>query len=841
MNIKTIINKRLLPLLIALAMLFGISIVAFAAGGGGGGNAGSQDVMAGTGFQLRLSDPDTTMSTNGGTYALEGEYDPTQDIVFTFSLNPNGGQKGFGIYPAKDGAAAGFDGVIIYDKSDSTKTPVLSLGGNYSADTMNSDFFFEEIEDSGYPDHLVFKMAENASFSNERSSALTIKANKLEGGKTYCLYFPSTIKTFNNGSPKQLGADVTIEFSTKASATVVQSWVTGDCTATLFSDGRLVVEANAGGTGTLPNYKTSAPAPWWTEPYISQIKQIEVLDGVTVIGNGAFKQSPNLTSAYLAETVVTMGQTVFSECNNLETVNIPSGVKAINKNTFNYCKKLSSITLPDNLTSIGMMAFNSCDSLSELTVPASVTSIGTNALTGINLKDVFISSNADSITIDKWVCSATGQQVSFHVKCDQFDAFKEKNPDILNVTFVGDIHSPKDAVKENEVAATCSKEGSFDEVVYCSVCNSEISRNSKTIDKLPHTEETVPAKAATCTEVGLTEGKRCSVCDEWIVKQEEIPALGHKKADPVKENEVAATCTKEGSYDEVVYCSECKTELSREKKTVDKLSHTEEVVKGKAATCTEKGLTDGKKCSVCGEVLEEQKEISALGHDYEVIPEVISTCTEKGSTAGVRCTRCGEYLLEPKEVPMVYHDYQDGKCTVCGAEDPDYKPTPEEPDEPTPVEPVNKFTGLANEADKDGNWWYYTDGKIDKTHTGVDQNKYGWWRVENGKVNFNAQSIYQNAYGWWKTTDGKVTFKEEGVFQNEYGWWRVEESKVNFNAQSIYQNQYGWWKTTDGKVTFKENGLFKNQYGTWKVENSKVNFDYNGTYQGKTIKNGKVQ
>ena len=163
-------------------------------------------------------------------------------------------------------------------------------------------------------------------------------------------------------------------------------------------------------------------------------------------------------------------------------------------------------------------------------------------------------------------------------------------------------------------------------------------------------------------------------------------------------------------------------------------------------------------------------------------------------------------------------------------------------DEPTPVDPtpVVKQNGLADSADKDGNWWFYKDGKIDTTHNGVDQNKYGWWRVENGKVNFNAQSIYQNQFGWWKTTNGKVTFKEEGVFQNGFGWWRVKDSKVDFNAQSIYQNKYGWWKTTNGKVTFKENGLFSNQYGTWKVENSKVNFNFNGKYQGKTIKNGKV-
>jgi len=44
---------------------------------------------------------------------------------------------------------------------------------------------------------------------------------------------------------------------------------------------------------------------------------------------------------------------------------------------------------------------------------------------------------------------------------------------------------------------------------------------------LGHTEEIIPGKDATCTETGLTEGKKCAVCDEILVAQEEIPALGH--------------------------------------------------------------------------------------------------------------------------------------------------------------------------------------------------------------------------------------------------------------------------------------------------------------------------
>ena len=45
---------------------------------------------------------------------------------------------------------------------------------------------------------------------------------------------------------------------------------------------------------------------------------------------------------------------------------------------------------------------------------------------------------------------------------------------------------------------------------------------------LGHTEEVIPGKAATCTETGLTEGKKCATCGETLVAQEVIPALGHE-------------------------------------------------------------------------------------------------------------------------------------------------------------------------------------------------------------------------------------------------------------------------------------------------------------------------
>ncbi len=75
---------------------------------------------------------------------------------------------------------------------------------------------------------------------------------------------------------------------------------------------------------------------------------------------------------------------------------------------------------------------------------------------------------------------------------------------------------------------------------------------------------------ATCAGTGLTEGRHCSRCD-WKVEQEEIPAKGHTPAAAVRENEVEAQAGVAGSYDEVVYCSACGTELSRETVATDPL------------------------------------------------------------------------------------------------------------------------------------------------------------------------------------------------------------------------------------------------------------------------------
>ena len=105
----------------------------------------------------------------------------------------------------------------------------------------------------------------------------------------------------------------------------------------------------------------------------------------------------------------------------------------------------------------------------------------------------------------------------------------------------------------------------------------------------------------------------------------------------------APTCTEQGY---TTYTCECGD--SYVDNYVDALGHTEEIVPAVAPTCTETGLTEGTKCSVCGETLTEQKELPANGHTPANAVEekyITPTCTENGSKdVVVYCSVCDEEI-----------------------------------------------------------------------------------------------------------------------------------------------------------------------------------------------------
>ncbi len=103
----------------------------------------------------------------------------------------------------------------------------------------------------------------------------------------------------------------------------------------------------------------------------------------------------------------------------------------------------------------------------------------------------------------------------------------------------------------------------------------------------------------------------------------------------------APTCTEQGYTTYTCACGD-----SYIADYTDALGHTEEVIPGKDATCTESGLTEGKKCSVCGETTVEQEVIPALGHDF-----VNGECTRCDATLTSKFedVKAGDFFFDPVE------------------------------------------------------------------------------------------------------------------------------------------------------------------------------------------------
>ena len=310
----------------------------------------------------------------------------------------------------------------------------------------------------------------------------------------------------------------------------------------------------------------------------------------------------------------------------------------------------------------------------------------------------------------------------------QFDGDTQVTVPDISYTAASDAQLKVEWIKPDESATTVT-EG---QQLTMTDKGDHILRYTVTVDGVAYTRELVvhvcdytnfiSGTKATCTEAG--EG--FFTCEHGNLTQKEIP-IDPTAHSAMYHAEIPATCTETGvrAYWECLDCQKkfadkaCTEELSDEDLILPAVSHSygepewtwtalsgatakftcsacddEQTVTATVtsevttpAACETEGVrTYTATVTFGGQTYTDTKTeaIAATGHHMVQVPAKAPTCTEDGNSAYYKCSECGRCSSDDKgemeidESSMILkatgHSYEEGICTVCGAEDPDYAP-----------------------------------------------------------------------------------------------------------------------------------------------------------------------
>ena len=237
------------------------------------------------------------------------------------------------------------------------------------------------------------------------------------------------------------------------------------------------------------------------------LDKIEIPDCINCIETDAYwgLRSEQLPKVIVPESVVSIHNGAFSAILALKEIELPSGLTFISNMLFSSCRSLEKVTIPNGVTRIGWDAFKECIKLKSINIPRNVEKIGEKAFYDSGLEYVFYEG-----TEEEWnrIDIASGNEKLLNASI-HFNSFG---------------HTPGSPEREIFVAPTCVEPGSYDEVVFCTQCGLELSRNHVTVtDPTNHKNVlTVDEVEATHNEHGFTAGEYCSDCGMWISGHEII-------------------------------------------------------------------------------------------------------------------------------------------------------------------------------------------------------------------------------------------------------------------------------------------------------------------------------
>ena len=219
--------------------------------------------------------------------------------------------------------------------------------------------FLENYPDSDDEESLVVETGSVANVSNDTDDGSEV-------------YVPETIISDETSDDDSLqiqgasveGSDSVLEITSEGVDLAEENYVT----VAGSSENGVIASATSGSCGENASYtidenevctitgtgEISAPYYTWCG-----VKKIIISEGITSIGENAFREYNNLysfTEVVLPDTLVSIKSGAFFANRELESINFPEGLKEIADNSFGFCG-LKTVVLPSTIEKIGDSAF----------------------------------------------------------------------------------------------------------------------------------------------------------------------------------------------------------------------------------------------------------------------------------------------------------------------------------------------------------------------------------------------------------------------------------------------------------------------------------------------------
>ena len=143
------------------------------------------------------------------------------------------------------------------------------------------------------------------------------------------------------------------------------------------------------------NYNEVSFRPW--HEYRGDITSVSLPEGLTFVGQNAFRGFTKLTEIVIPESVVEVADGALAECTLLTEAKLPTNLTKISHSLFYGCSSLANIEIPANVDTIDMNAFTSCTSLEQIELPNTLRLINHAAFEYTGIKSLTIPQTVDSI------------------------------------------------------------------------------------------------------------------------------------------------------------------------------------------------------------------------------------------------------------------------------------------------------------------------------------------------------------------------------------------------------------------------------------------------------------